>query len=211
MKQSLFYCLLLAIVNNSAAQIPETIVLNKPDMERQTTLMQALLLRASATEFDTTDISLQDLSDLLWAANGINRQDENKRTAPSAINAQDIDIYVVMENGSFFYNPQSHVLELVAAGDHRKIVAGKQQAFANAPVFCLLVSDISRFSRGEQSQKLTWAAFDAGIVSQNISLFCAAAGLETRVRASMDSEELKKILKLNDSQHIMLNNPVSYK
>ncbi len=211
MKQSLFYCLLLAIVNNSAAQIPETIVLNKPDMERQTTLMQALLLRASATEFDTTDISLQDLSDLLWAANGINRQDENKRTAPSAINAQDIDIYVVMKNGSFFYNPQIHVLELVAAGDHRKIVAGKQQAFANAPVFCLLVSDISRFSRGEQSQKLTWAAFDAGIVSQNISLFCASAGLETRVRASMDSEELKKILKLNDSQHIMLNNPVSYK
>jgi nitroreductase len=82
---------------------------------------------------------------------------------------------------------------------------------AKAPVICVLVSDISRFRAGADSLKLIWAAEDAGIVSQNISLFCASIGLATRPRASMDQQKLREILKLKDTQHLMLNNPVSYR
>jgi len=75
----------------------------------------------------------------------------------------------------------------------------------------VLVSDISRFRSGGDSLKITWAYADAGIVSQNIALYCASAGLATRPRGTMDQEKLRTILQLKDSQYPVLNNPVSYK
>ena len=173
--------------------------------------MMAISLRASASDWDSTDLDLQDLSDLLWAANGINRAETGKRTAPSAHNAQDIDVYVSMKSGIYLYDAKKHLLELVLDKDCRTLIADPQKAVATAPVICLLVSDISRFKVGDDSLKLFWAAADAGIVSQNISIFCASVGLATRPRASMDLQKLRQILKLKDSQHLMLNHPVSYK
>jgi len=173
--------------------------------------MQTLSIRASETEFDTTSILIQDLSDLLWASNGINRPETGKRTAPSALNAQDIDVYVAMKSGIFFYNANKHLLEKLVDGDYRPDIADKQENFALAPIICLLVSDISRFRFGEDSLRLTWAAIDAGIVSQNINLFCASTGFSTRPRTSMNQQKLREILKLKDSQYIMLNNPIAYK
>jgi SagB-type dehydrogenase family enzyme len=173
--------------------------------------MQALSLRASATEFDTTSLNLQDMSDLLWAANGINRPESGKRTAPSARNWQDIDVYAVMKSGAYLYNAKNHCLDFITGGDHRALVAGRQENFAFAPFFCVMISDFSRFTSGDDSSKMVIAAYDAGIVSQNISIFCASVGLDTRVRATMDQEKLREILKLKDSQHLMLNNPVGYK
>jgi SagB-type dehydrogenase family enzyme len=173
--------------------------------------MKALSLRASTNDFDTTRLAMRDLSDLLWAANGINRSAAGKRTAPSAINAQDIDVYVSMESGMYFYNAKKHVLDLIIDGDYRKLIAGRQENVMKAPVICLLVSDISRFKFGDDSLKLVWAAEDAGIVSQNISLFCASVGLATRPRATMDLTKLHKLLKLKKSQYVLLNNPISIK
>lgn len=173
--------------------------------------MKAMSLRASASDWDSTDLDLQDLSDLLWAANGINRPETGKRTAPSAHNAQDIDIYVAMKSGVYLYDAERHLLELVDDMDCRKLIAEPQKAVATAPVICVLVSDISRFEVGEESEILFWAAADAGIVSQNISIFCASLGLATRPRALMDQQELRQVLKLKDSQHMLLNHPVSYK
>ncbi|MGD0589868.1 MAG: SagB/ThcOx family dehydrogenase [Bacteroidota bacterium] len=193
------------------AQGTKTIVLDPPDTTRGLPVMKALSLRASAKEFDTTKIKLQDLSDLLWAADGVNRHEIGKRTAPSAINAQDIDVYVSLKSGIYLYKAKKHLLELIVDGDYRNLIADKQENVAKAPLICLLVSDISRFAFGKDSVKLVWAAEDAGIVSQNISLFCASVGFATRPRASMDQQKLKEILKLKDSQHLMLNNPVSYK
>lgn len=190
-------------------QNPQTIHLEPPDLTRGLPVMEALSLRASAIEFDTSSFGLRDLSDLLWAANGINRPESGKRTAPSAMNAQDIDLYVFMEQGIYLYEPKSHSLNSVAEGDHRISVAGKQKHFAQAPVMCLLVSDISRFPTGDEAKRMVWAAEDAGIVSQNISIFCAAVGLATRPRVSMDRDKLREILNLTDDQHIMLNHPVS--
>jgi SagB-type dehydrogenase family enzyme len=173
--------------------------------------MKAFLLRASATDYDTTSLTLQDLSDLLWAANGINRPEIGKRTAPSAINAQDIDIYVFMEEEIFLYDAKGQLLNPVRNGDYRKLIAGNQLNVAKAPVICLLVSDLSKFQRGDDSLKIIWAAEDAGIVSQNIALFCAGTGLVTRPRASMDHQKIRELLNLKDTQRLMLNNPVAYK
>jgi SagB-type dehydrogenase family enzyme len=193
------------------AQAPDKIPLNPPDKNRGLPVMTALSLRASVTAWDTTSLRLQDLSDLLWAANGINRADIGKRTAPSAMNAQDIDIYVFMRTAVYLYQAADHMLEMVVKGDFRPLVADRQEDVANAPVICLLVSDISRFRTGEEVQRLNWAAIDAGTVSQNISLFCASVGIGTRPRATMDQEKIREVLKLKDSQHLILNNPVSYK
>jgi SagB-type dehydrogenase family enzyme len=211
MKKIVVFILFTILVFPLFAQNTKTIVLNPPDITRGLPVMKALSLRASAKEFDTTGIKLQDLSDLLWASDGINRPESGKRTAPSAMNAQDIDVYVCMESGMYLYDTKKHILDLIIDGDYRKLIAGKQENFAKAPLFCLLVSDISRFKFGEDSLKLMWAANDAGIVSQNISLFCASVGLATRPRAWMDQKELRELLKLKKSQYLMLNHPVSYK
>jgi SagB-type dehydrogenase family enzyme len=192
------------------AQHNENIPLLEPDLNRGMNTMQALALRASATDYDTTALSLRDLSDLLWAANGVNRKETGKRTAPSAINAQDIDVYVFMKRGVYLYNPQKSLLEFITSGDHRMLVAGRQEIVAKAPVICVLVSDISKFRMGEESQKLIWSAEDAGIVSQNISIFCASVGLVTRPRSSMEQEKIRVLLNLKENQHLMLNNPVGY-
>lgn len=193
------------------AQGTKSLPLNPPDTARGLPFMKALSLRASASNWDSANLDLQDLSDLLWAANGINRPEEGKRTAPSAMNAQDIDIYVLMKSAVYLYDAKQNLLEHVVDGDHRMLIAGRQVAVAKAPVICLLVSDISRFRAGEDSLKLVWAAIDAGIVSQNINIFCAATGLTTRPRASMNQEKLREVLQLTDTQHLMLNNPVSYR
>lgn len=191
-------------------QAPQDIKLNAPDMERGLTIMKAFETRASATSFSSRDLSLQDLSDLLWASNGINRPESGKRTAPTAVNAQDVDIYVLMKSGAYLYDAKTHSLKGIAAGDNRKLVSERQTNFANAPAMLVLVSEISRFRGDDNTRKLSWAAMDAGIVSQNISLFCAGAGLVTRPRASMDTEGLRKLLNLNSNQYPLLNNPVGY-
>ena len=183
------------------------IALLPPDTGRGLPVMKALALRASPSAFDSAALSLRDLSDLMWAANGVNRPN-GKRTAPSAMNSQDIDVYAVMKEGIYLYNAQKHLLEPVAAGDYRSYVADRQENFKNAPIFCVLVSDISRFKTGEESQKMTWAYEDAGIVSQNICIFCAGVGLKSRTRAWMNSDKLKEVMKLTPSQHLILNNPV---
>lgn len=189
----------------------KTIKLNPPDTTRGLPVMTALSLRASVRDFDTTRISLQDLSDLLWAANGINRPEEGKRTAPSAMNAQDVDVYVFMESGGYLYRALEHQLDWVVAGDHRKLLASRQESVAKAPVICLLVSDVSRFRFGDDSQKYVWSAEDAGIVAQNMAIFCAATGLSTCPRAFMEIEKLTDLLQLKETQRLMLNLPVGYK
>ena len=116
-----------------------------------------------------------------------------------------------MESGIYLYDAKKHALDLIIDGDYRKLAAGRQDNFAKAPLFCLLASDISKFKFGEDSLKLAWAAIDAGIVSQNISIFCASVGLATRPRITMDQKKLGELLKLKKSQYLILNNPISYK
>lgn len=208
--KKLFSAICLTFLATSLFAQVQTIALNKPDTNRGLPVMKALAQRSSQMKFDTLDLKLQDMSDLLWAANGVNRADLGKRTAPSAMNSQDIDVYVVMKKGAYLYDAKKHQLDLVASGDFRLQVAGRQTNYAGAPLFCVLVSDISRFKSGTDSTKLQMAAMDAGIVSQNIGLFCAGLGFATHPRVTMDVPGLKKTLKLTGSQYPMLNNLVAY-
>ena len=185
------------------------IQLNSPDLSRGLNVLKALSVRASVREYSDRKLSLQDLSDLLWAANGINRPEKGGRTAPSSMNSQDIDVYVFLEEGAYLYDAKNQLLSPLLNGDHRKLT-GTQEYVGTAPVSLLLISDISRFKSGDEAGKLRSAAFDAGIVSQNISVFCASAGLATVPRASVDAAKVKTLLNLKETQYILLNHPVGY-
>lgn len=203
--------LLVCLVFSAAAFAADKVVkLPNPNLKRAGTVMKALSDRHSTREYSAKSLSLSDLSDLLWAANGINRKDSGKRTAPSALNKQDVDVYVVLPDGSYLYDAKNHQLNLVSEGDHRAAVAGGQAFVKSAPVSLVLVSDIARFGDAKNARNQLMGAMDAGIVSQNISLFCASANLATVPRASMDMDQLKKALKLKDSQIPMMNHPIGY-
>ncbi len=206
MKKTITLLFITFLCSSLFSQEMKTIELLKPDKTKGLPVMQALDARASVHEWSTEKLKLQDLSDLMWAADGINRPAEGKRTAASAMNAQDIDVYVFMEEGAYIYDAQKHVLNPVVAGDYRAL-AGK----TDAPVTIVLISDISRFKAGDDALKLSWANIDCGIVSQNIALFCSGTGLKTRPRASFPgADKIREVLKLKDSQKILLNHPVGY-
>lgn len=209
MKKTAAFLLFATIALSCHAQV-KVIKLSTPNLNREATLMETLSKRQSIREFAPGMLSMADLSDLLWAANGINRPD-GKRTAASALNRQDIDIYVVMQDGAYLYDPVKSELNLIAEGDHRSAVAGRQDFAKSAPVCLVLVSDLSKFGGASATGSAITGGTDAGIVSQNISLFCTAAGLATVPRGTMDGEALKKILKLGPDQRPMLNHPVGYK
>jgi len=204
--------LTLAAATLSFAQISgQNVSLPKPNLDKGYSITKAISLRKSAAAQDfqkSKELSLQEISELLWAANGVNRASDGKRTAPSAMNSQDVDVYAISKTGAYLYDAKNHSLNLVANGDLRALVAGGQAPFADAPLMLLLVSDISRLGTGDEANRKKMGAMDAGIVSQNISLYCSGTGLITRVRASMDFDGLTKALKLTASQLPMLNHPV---
>jgi len=202
---------LILLLGFMASKSQDIIKLNSPDKTRGLPVMKALSERASVREFDTTSLSIQDISDLLWAANGVNRHDEGKRTAPSAINAQDIDIYVFLKDAVYLYNAEEHSLIKKVNGDYCSLISAKQVEYSNAPLFILLVSDNSKFKYGDDTQKLVWGAIDAGLVAENICVFCASVGFSSRPRASMEQDKIIELLKLSNSQKLMLNVIVSYK
>ena len=205
-------CLLASVLIglNLQAQDLKTIHLNKPSKDRGSSVMKALADRHSEREFANKKLSQQDLSDLLWAATGINRND-GKRTAASALNKQDVSVYAILAEGAYLYNPKAHALEPVAKGDFRPMVAGKQAFVNNAPVCLVIVSDYAKFgSIGDENARKIWGAFDAGLVSQNVALFCSGCGLITVPRGTMDAAGLKKVLKLSETQLPVINNPVGY-
>lgn len=179
------------------------------DMSLKTTAMEAFKDRKSTREYANKPLSLEQVSSLLWAANGINRPDSN-RTAPSALHAVDIDIYVCMENGAYVYEADKNQLTLITKEDLRQAVASGQDFVLEAPVSLVMVSDLSRFPEMAAERAPLLGAMDAAYVSGNIGIYCAATGLATVPRATMDVVKLKEALKLKDSQIPMLNNPVGH-
>lgn len=145
---------------------------------------------------------------MLWSAAGVNRSN-GYRTNPTAMNRQEIDVYVFTKDGVYLYIPALNSLREVAKGDHRKLVAAQQAFAASAPVSLVLIANVDKL--GDMNQRnMMMAAVDAGIVCQNINLFCSANGLATVPRASMDADGIKKLLNLSDTQIPVMNNPVGY-
>ena len=136
----------LALPGASRAQASERIELNAPDLRRGLPFMATLSVKASAREWSDRELTLQDLSDLMWAANGINRPAEKKYTASSAMNAHDVDVYVFLEDGAYVYDADSHPLSLVRRGDFRsRIVRAPAGGAAETPTLLVLVSNSTRF------------------------------------------------------------------
>ena len=188
----------------------QNIKLPEPDKNVSMTLYQALQQRKSVREYSTKDIDDMKLSQLLWAAVGINRPDGHL-TAPTAINAQDITVYVCRKDGAYLYVAKDNTLQKVSDKDLRKSVASAQAFAADAPISLVIVTDNAKFRGGSTNGPTISGAIDAGYVSQNIDLACEALGLCTVPRATMDKDALKKELKLTDSQNAILNHPVGYK
>jgi SagB-type dehydrogenase family enzyme len=185
------------------------IKLPPPQLDGGKTLMQALKARHSSRSFADKELSNQTLSNLLWAAFGINRPETGKRTAPSAHNKQDIDVYVATPKGLYLYHAKGHSLEPILADDIRA-ATGKQGYVAKAAVNLVYVADLKKTSGDSEQQKMFIAAADTGFIGQNVYLYCASAGLVTVIRASIDRPALAKIMKLREDQRIILAQSVGY-
>lgn len=206
------YILIAALAFASLVNInAQDIKLNEPVKTGGISVMEAFDKRQSSSEFSDKELSIQDLSNLLWAANGINREN-GKKTAPSAQNSQDIDVYVALPNAVYKFDAQANNLILISEGDYRGLAGGKKDN-PLPPSILYIVADASKYkpSAYNSIEHITdMNKVDAGIVSQNISIFCSGMGLGTKPRAQMNHAELKKVLKLSDSQTLMLNHPVGY-
>lgn len=185
------------------------IELPPPQTDGGMPLMRALKQRQSRREFSTRELSLQTLSDLLWAASGVNRPDTGGRTAPTAMNRQEIDIYVAVKDGLFLYDAKNNALLPVLPVDIRA-VTGDQSFVGHAPVNLIFVADHRKMEGMTGEQKDFYAATDTGFISENIYLFCASAGLATVVRGWIDKLALTKAMKLRPSQTVVLAQTVGY-
>jgi SagB-type dehydrogenase family enzyme len=192
-----------------AAEPRNLLVLPKPQTDGGRPLMQVLKHRNTSRAFSPEKLSAQVLSNLLWAAYGINRPDAGKRTAPSAMNWQEIDIYVALAEGLYRYEAAGHRLDPVVSGDLRSLT-GSQPFVAEAPVNLIYVADHSRTGKASNEERELYSAADTGFISQNVYLFCASEGLATVVRGSIDREALAKAMRLRPDQKIILAQTVGY-
>lgn len=210
MKKILLGLIFVATTSMSCLAAKEDIKLPKHDLSNiNVSVAQTFERRHSVRKFDTREISMQDLSNILWAANGINRPD-GKRTAPSAMNRQEVDIYVVNKDGIYLYDAANETLLLKAEGDYRQWVAGRQTFVATAPVSLLLSGNLSKLGHKGDDFAKNMCAVDVGIVTENICLYCAAANIAVVPRASMETVALKKLLNLDEKQMLIMNTTIGY-
>lgn len=181
------------------------IKLPAPQLNIGKPLMEVLKIRKTSREFGAQKLSLQEMSNLLWAANGINRPETGGRTAPSAMNKQEIDLYVAMQEGMFLYDAKGNTLKAVINKDLRALT-GTQAFVKDAPVNIVFVADQKRSG----SQEQPWAIADASFISENIYLYCASEGLATVVRASIDNKALGEAMNLDKSKLIVLAQTIGY-
>lgn len=184
----------------------QPIQLSKPETGSNA-LLQLLQKRVSARDFSPEPLPAAIIANMLWAAFGINRPDGH-RTAPSANNRQDIDIYVATANGLYLCDAKANVLKPIVAEDIRAL-AGTQSFVKDAPVNLVYVSDYSKLS-GSDEQKAFYSGAHTGFISENVYLFCAAEGLATVVRAMIDRPRLAAAMKLRPDQRITLSQTVGY-
>jgi hypothetical protein len=178
-------------------------------------LMQALKLRQSTRgNFGPdTKLPIQVLSNLLWAADGVNRPD-GKRTAPSAVDWQNIDIYVTTAEGLFLYDAKEHSLKVLSNEDVRA-VAGQQDFVKTAPLNLVYIADMARAKgfggKGDTMPTAeVWSFAGVGAIAQNVYLFCASEGLACIVRAMVDANAVAKTFKLRPEQKVILAQTVAH-
>lgn len=199
--------LALALMTMGTIQAQDVISLPQPEVNKLSmSLGDVLQKRRSERKYSNQEISLQTLSTILWAACGVSDPKTGKITAPSAINMQDIKIYVCSKDGACLYNAKANTLTKVSDKDLREVLAGRQAFAKSAPVTLLLVSTKDT----DRSPNERYGAVDAGYVSQNIYLACTALGMKTVARAQMDVEALRRALNFPATTLLELNHPIGY-
>jgi len=191
------------------AQGGGAIALPPPQTAGTVSLMQALRSRRSTREFSSRPLPPEVLSTLLWSAFGINRPDSGGRTAPSAHNWQEIEIFAALPDGAYRYDARDHALRLVVAGDLRA-ATGVQEFVGTAPLNLVYVADFGKMGEASAEDRTFYASADAGFVAQNAYLYCAAAGLACVVRGLVDRRKLAAALQLPIDQRIVLAQTVGY-
>ncbi len=214
MKPEILASIIIALVitpflTENACTADKVIKLVKPDTTGGMPLMEALNKRQSSRKFSGKDLSDQELSNLLWAADGINRSDSGKRTAPTAMDKQEISVYVAMKDGMYLYNAKKHQLELVVDKDLRSLT-GKQKFVNDAPLNLVYVADMKKSAGDTDEEKLIYSGADAAFIGQNVYLYCASAGLNTVIRAYIDKDTLAKAMNLDSNKKIILAQTVGY-
>ena len=191
------------------AQELKLVPLPAPQLGGGKPLMQALKERTSARAFSPERLPVQVLANLLWAGYGVNRPETGGRTAPSANNSQETDIYVATADGLYVYEAKAHALRPILADDIRALT-GRQAFVKEAPVNLVYVADLGRMTRAREEDRDFYASAHTGFLSQNVYLYCASEGLATVVRASIDRPALAKAMKLRPEQRITLSQTVGY-
>ena len=192
---------LISVLFMSNSLFAQDIKLPAPNKSGGKPLMQALSERKSSRDFIDKELSVQQISDLLWAANGFNRDD--KRTAPTANNKQELELYVATKNGLYFYDAKNQLLKEVKKGDYRG-KTGVQDFVSVAAVNLIFVSD------ADKASSMHYAYTSCGYVSQNVYLYCASEGLGSVARGSFNKDELSKLLNLKPNQEPLLTQSVGF-
>lgn len=186
------------------------IQLPKPELDKGKTLMECLQNRHTTRNFTSEKLDNQKISNILWAANGLNRPEQNRYTAPTAMNMQELSLYLAKEDGLYFYNPIDNILERLSDEDIRK-ETGTQDFVGKADFELIIVADISKMEKVQDPAKYNfYAGRDAGYISQNIYLICASEGLGTVARGSFDNEKIVKLMKLDKNKFITLVHTIGY-
>ena len=201
--------LMMSTMGTGLAQETGAIRLPSPETVGGIPLMRPLKARHSSREFDGRALPPQVLANLLWAAGGVSRPETGARTAPSAHDWREIDVYVATADGAYRYDPPTHTLQQVVAGDIRPLT-GVQDFVATAPVNLVYVADLDRMNGADAEDKAFYSAADAGFIAQNVYLYCASADLAVVVRGLVDREALGAALGLGKHQRIILAQTVGY-
>jgi nitroreductase len=201
---------LVATVPGVAARAQALVTLPAPQTEGGLPLMQALKRRRSDREFSEQALAPQVLSNLLWVAWGVNRPDSGLRTAPSSHGTMNVDIYVAMASGVWFYDAKANRLIPHLPDDIRGETTTGQPFAKTAPVNLIYVSDAARMEKVSDEDRLLNGIADSMSIAQNVYLFCASEGLATVVRGSVPGEKLARRLKLSATQEIYLAQSVGY-
>ena len=205
-----FFIVILFVTIAFASQDSLVTPLPKPQLEKGKPMMQVLKDRKSSRVFDTKPLPRQELANLLWAAFGVNRPDKDGRTAPSAMDMQEIDVYAALADGLFLYEAKSHSLKKIFGKDIRELT-GNQPFVKDAPLNIVLVADYSRTGKmADPSAKKFYAAADAAYISQNIYFYCASEGLATVVRGYVDKAGLAAAMHLKPEQEVIFAQTVGY-
>lgn len=203
------WALLVVFPILAAAQELKPIELPQPQTDGGRPLMQVLKDRSTSRDFSSEKLPLPVLSNLLWAAFGVNRPESGKRTAPSALNWQEIDIYVAIADGLYVYDAKAHRLNPVLAEDVRA-ATGTQPYVKDAPVNLVYVADLAKTGKASAPDQDFYTAADTGFIAQNVYLYCASEGLATVIRGGVDRPALAKVMKLRPDQKITLSQTVGY-